>query len=391
MARASRSQEVHVKTGNGGGLAVMASGRGSSSTVYTPISLFGDGSDGDLLVTSPDQLLTGNKQYRNVIFSVGASLITAGYYLRVNGDLDFTNGGLIYDDGSVATGNNGLVTGGTAGNGAPGNVAGVQGGGAGAWNGWTGNAPVSSFPVAHDPSNAIPTSSICIGGGGGGGGYGIADNGGALSNYINSPPSAGGFVTITNPNTIPQVVYTSDQLVALLNPYMGGGGGGGGGRGQGRVYGGGSQQGAGGGGGGIIVIYAKNIKGVANIRAAGAGPGAALVLGQGGPGGGGGGYIYVLYQSLNGSGSVSAPGGNGGFGNYYHQNGSPGVQDGGSGGFGGSGGNIVIIKVAGEYLPTPSQILSVNGTLGGNPTFPSEPILVPTVGGVGGACSANLF
>ena len=141
---------------------------GDPCACYAPNVGFGDGSDGDWVVSSGTQVLSPDMNYRNVTVSSGATLDTQGRVLRVCGTLTVSSGSTITDTlnggpaGSAAQGGMGGFGciphsaassgagrnpgyGGTcSGGGRGGDSGGGGGGGGGAWNvccSWVGCTP----------------------------------------------------------------------------------------------------------------------------------------------------------------------------------------------------------------------------------------------------------
>jgi hypothetical protein len=237
---------------------------------------FGDGSDGDVVVSTPTTL-TRDTFYNNLTVSAGGILNPSGFRIYVNNTLTTSGGGKI----QFTTNTGGAGPSGTGGAAvADGSIAGSLVGGANATNG--------------------TASTNAYGGTGGGGGTGTG------------VPGSGGVVTA------PAATLGSIRTLSVLGHLVGGatvalarGGAGGGG-------GSGASGGGGGAGGGVIAIAARvlNLASASDIIAPGGigGPGA---TNSGGGGGGGGGLIQLVYSSKNAvtfTAAANCPGGVGGAG-----------------------------------------------------------------------------
>ena len=269
------------------------------SNIISIVSLFGDGSDGDVTISS-NTTLTSDKFYNNLTINSTFTLNTGGYRIFVKGTL--TNNGTIANNGS----NGAAVTGGAGG-------AGVTVG-AGK-DGGTGYSPGSN------------------GGGGGGGGGGVV--------WIAAK-------IIATEGTITATGGNGGDAVA-----PGGAGSGAGAAGvassptfisSGTSGAGGAGSGAGGAAAGVtatktnskflfpVYTFTDIITGGTLFGGASGGGGGANVSGgiAGGGGGGMGGVIVEIYTALTTSGTRTVTGGTGG----------TGVNGGSSGGNGSSGTTI---------------------------------------------------
>jgi hypothetical protein len=291
---------------------------------------FGDGSDGDLSLTT-SLALTRDMYYHNLTLSGSAALNMGGYRIFCSGTLDI----------SAVTGQAKIISSssGTVGNGAAGGAGGS--------------------------ANTAGTAGTAGQAGGNGG------NGGRSS----SQSGTGGAVTSTG-SVIKRAVV---DLIYGIN-YLTGGSGGTGGTGGSTTGGAGAQ------GGGIIFISARTInRGAstsANMISVTGGTGttpANTVNGNGGGGGGGGGWIYIMYKFLTGATATNfcrSQGGTGGAGG----NGSSGT--GGTGGTGGDGGRITFIDL------TAMTLTETSGATGSAGSAPSGG--VGGAGGAGGSLQASL-
>ncbi len=311
---------------------------------------FGDGSDGDVTVTTGISL-SRDMYYHNLTISGAGSIQTRRWRIFVSGVFDISDAGAA---ALTARGSNGSGSGFANSQTPASNIgAGQQMGAGGAITNGAGSSPATSQQNA-------------IGGAGGAGGR----SGG------NATPTAGStLVNVINFNRLCTEFLQSGLVV------MGGLGGSGG-------NGGNVVGAAGGSGGDWIAVYARTINrggstAAGCILADGGDGGAAgasgSTSGAGGGGGAGGGYIYIAYKSLTGSLATAAVQTNGGAGG---KGGNSTGGTAGSGGQGGGGGLITLIGIsAGTITTTTGSAGSAgsanSGTTGGN-------------GGAGGTLSSNL-
>jgi len=336
-------------------------------TQTLPFRSFGDGSDGNVTISSGTTSLSRDMYYNNLILNGTGILNTNGYKVFVKGYLDITaaQAGAIQWNG-LAGGNGSGSTGGSAASTQSGGTVGpIAVGGAGG----TGNT------AGGGNGTAAPNTGTANGGSGGGGGSSGGSGGAGRSPTINNPFSR---------------FEASFIFGAVLLSGGAGGAGGGGGGGDGVNAGGGA--GAGGSGGGLVALYINSIlkssstpSGViqANGGVGGTGSNATSGVTQGGGGGGGGsgGWVYIAYNYLFGptvSGLVQVNGGNGGAGGNGFGGGA-----GGNGGNSGTGGRINFFNV-----PTGASTNLVGGV---NSTIYSPELIgtapateTPTIGGNGG-------
>jgi len=252
------------------------------------LALFGDGSDGDVTITT-DTTLSHDMFYNNLTINSGITLKPNGYRIFVKGTL--TNNGIISGDGN---------DGGTA-------------------NPFPGGAelPAGSLGIGAkggDGGGAGSAASSSLGGVGGDGGTPTSYAAGAAT-----PPvtGIGGF------KAIPFAIILK-EIETTVNKINGGSGGGGG---ADTSFGG-----AGGGGARVLVIVAKDIVNTSGIIRANGGNGSNAIVGdRAGGGGGGGGVIVLVYNSIA-LGTETANGGTSG-------NGS------GTGGAGVAGSAGMVIKI----------------------------------------------
>ncbi len=240
--------------------------------------VFGDGSDGDVTITS-DTTLTRDMYYNNLTLN-GGNLNAGGYRVFVKGTLTIYPGYKIHrngNDGGVGT-NPGIAL-------TDGAIGGSAGGGNGDQN--DGGAGSAGGDITHSLGGD--------GGKGGDSGSNVGWDGGKATE-----PSV-------QLRAIPFAVMLTDfPLTSLIEGGAGGGGG--------RVYGSGlGDAGAGGGGGGVLFIAARVIVNNGSIEAIGGnggnGSNTSNPLNTAGGGGAGGGFIMLIYNSYSGNGTISVAGG----------------------------------------------------------------------------------
>lgn len=225
------------------------------------MSLFGDGSDGDVTIGS-NTTLTRDMYYNNLTVSATFTLTTGGFKIYVRGKAQI--------DGTIdASG----ATGGGTGGGSGGSTATL---GVGA-NGGAGTTTIGT--AGSNTTNGT-------GGAGGAGGAGTGGAGGAGGTVAALIAAGGSIQQVKHPN----VALTGYSY--LLGAKLSGGAGGGGGGGDT------SATGAGGGGAGRVLLLAgRYIIGAGTVRAKGGNGGAGVATNRGGGGGGGGGTILVTSQN----------------------------------------------------------------------------------------------
>lgn len=333
-----------------------------NGSVITGQPIFGDGSDGDVVI-SGDTSLTRDMFYDDLTIDTTKTLNPAGFRICVRGILTLSGTGKIARNGNTG-GNATAAAGTTHGNGGSGasavdsgsisgataGVAGGNGGDGGTVNGADGaNAGVAGT-AGGTVNKSIGSAGISgvTGGAGGTGFYGVGG----------SPGSGGAAGATTTVYNLPKNIFNAYNLFDvkatgaldtfagdLLRSSIGSGGSGGG---QGGAGTSGSPRGGGGGGGGgsgspgpIVVVCARVITGTGSIEAKGGtggngGNGAAATVGDGskavGGGGGGaggvggsGGVLVLVYNNKGSGVTTSVAGGAGGTG--------------GTGGAGATGGN----------------------------------------------------
>jgi hypothetical protein len=298
---------------------------------------YGDGSDGDVIISS-NTSLDRDMYYDNLTINSGIVLDTNGFRIFVKTKL--TNNGTIDFSGNDASG----TTGGTKNNDGTlsGGVAGKTGGvGVAYENGTDGEDGESLTTIGYNGADGGDGGEADISGFGGSGGTNTKE-------YICIIPQLLGIINPLNNST--PLIKRIDAITSYNNHYLsvssGSGAGGGGDHGNsGSVggYGGGSGS-----TGGVIMIVAKEIENngsITNIGGNGANGSevsSSYSDGGGGGGGGNGGNVILIYSILNNGGTVETNGGDGGSGGSGFQAGGQ-TSDGGGGGGGGNGGAIFLI------------------------------------------------
>lgn len=269
-------------------------------------NLFGDGSDGNVSLSSGTTTLGRTMYYNNLTLS-GTALIDAnGFKIYVNGTLAISGtAGIIRTPiaGSTSTNQTGA-------NGAAAMTQNDMGAGLAGQAGVTGGS--NNGGVAGN--NAGSTN-----------GYGGA---GGASGSAGSTGTAGTAGTYTN---IPERVVRHDH-VWLLTAYKNGGqGGAGGAGGAAALFNNGGGGGGGGSGGGVLIIFARFVNNTSSVgfkciggNGGNGGPASGgNSNGGGGAGGGGGGHIYII--CLSGTlGTINVAGGAAGTGGAKTGTGSNG-------------------------------------------------------------------
>ncbi|MDB5491449.1 MAG: hypothetical protein JWO78_1298 [Micavibrio sp.] len=320
------------------------SGGGGGSGDTNDSLFFGDGSDGNVTLSSGTTTLTRDMYYNNLTLSGTASINNGVFRIFVAGTLDLTAApaGAIIAAAAATGGNASANTGGAATNQTALGANKPIGIG---MNSVAGSNGSNAAGIAGAAS-AIATFFGGLGGCGGNGekgGNGAASTGGS----IGTSSLAGG----CDPRyaTLAPFYYGSVPLISAGQCGASGGGGGG----DGGASGGG---GAGGAGGNPVVIYANTISrgastatGCITTTGGNGGNGGVPTSGNRGGGaggsGGGGGPVYIVYKTLTGTGksgaitSIGGSGGNGGNG--------IGTGMGGYGGAGGKGGAVILVQIGG--------------------------------------------
>ena len=315
---------------------------------------FGDGSDGDVTVTTAITL-TRDVYYNNLTMGASGVINTAGWRVHVAGVLLDTGNvaGAIRNDGAAGTVGD-AVTGGAGGAAIGFGSLGRGGAGTSGGNGATGAGAQAG---ATSSSNNAGGASGASGKGGTSGG-----NAGGASRTAAALSSATPVKFLAS-----YLMFGSGNVIQGGVPSPGGGGGAGDGSNSGTGGGGGAAAAA------VIWLAARVISTTGStpagwIRANG-GAGAdgrqtapsGNASGGGGGAGGGGGWVYLIYQARVGAavtGLIAVDGGPGG-------NGGPGAGTGkgGDGGQGGACGRVQVfdLMTGGTEPVTP-------GTAGTTPT-----------------------
>lgn len=323
------------------------------------MSLFGNGSDGDLVVSSGTTTLgTRDRHYRNVTVNGTGSIQPANYRLFVSAVLNLSDAPAGAIAGLPIAGGNGSAAGGAGA--ASSNTASGQFGPGGA-----GTAGGAGGVNAGSNSTAAGGQSVSLGG--------LRAGAGANNGTAGSGASAGG-VGVTQSTGSQAGLVQSPRLdliqgITLMAGGQGGNGGGGGG-GNGAISGGGG--GGGGSGGAIVWVSARYLLTNAGTAATairsyggnggnGGSPVSGTNNGGGGGGmGGGGGYVNLIVGDRLGAavtGLVAVDSGTGG-------NGGNGFGTGGGGNGGGTmnSGTALFICLCGGIVLT---LATVSGNVAG--------------------------
>ena len=304
-------------------------------------TVYGDGSDGDVVFTGTSVVLgitpvnntytlTRDIQCTFITIDVGVTVITGGYVIYSS---VVTNYGTIHNNGT--NGGDGAAP--TAGTSGIGGLGGTLQAGKNGQIGGVGKTTAATGGPGTIGTNVTGIGVSGVSGGAGGGTSGVGASG-----------AAGGAGTITSENlsvTFPVHVTTSgtitgsttgvnETVLSAIKAYLtgstsgtafgisagsGSGGGGGESNGNGSTSGGGGGSGGSGGG---VAIFSNKIFNRGNIQSLGGNGGnggnAILVTdaaaGGGGGGGGSGGIIALVYFILDNTGTISVAGGSGGSG-----------------------------------------------------------------------------
>lgn len=304
-------------------------------TQTLPYRSFGDGSDGNVTISSGVTTITRDMFYNNLTISSTGQLVTNNYKVFVKGNLDLSAAGVgsINNNGANGTTGTNGVSGGTGATAPTAPASGTLGAGCQPGNGGNGSA--------NNGSNGTGAAAL-VGNGGGQNGSGAGGAGGT--------GTAGNAGASTSPTVLLVQRYETNFLRGI--GLIGGGGsagGGGGGGGDGTFVGGGGASG--GMGAGAVIIYAntviKSLSTPASCISAiggiggngGNGDPAGSTGGGGGGGSGSGGWIMIYYNNLFGpsiAGMLDASSGVGGVGGFGY--------NGGVSGKGGNAGNAGVIS-----------------------------------------------
>lgn len=273
---------------------------------------FGDGSDGDVSLSSGTTTLSRTMYYNSLTLSSTAIIDANGYKIYVKGTLAISGTAEI-----MRIPNNGTAgSGATNGNGGAAMTANDMGAGL------VGQAGVAGPGGGLGGSSGAPgnNAGTSVGYGAAGGASGSAGSGG----------TAGAAGTYTN---VPERIVRHDHLYLLAYKNGGqGGAGGAGGAAAALAQGGGG--GGGGSGGGVIIIFANTINNTSSVgivcKGGNGGNGGNSVSGNsnggGGGGGGGGGQIYIICAVATAIGTLTVTGGTFGTGGTKTGTGSNGAN-----------------------------------------------------------------
>lgn len=382
-------------TASSNGGAAVSFGAGTKTIFEAPVSLqancwfaeaFGDGSDGDLTISSGTTTATALMCFQTLTIS-GTGKYDVDIYSPVRGFLlDLDNAPTSAIVGKIQNGTTSVST--TAGGatgalspiGGPITSVGSRGG-----NGATGNGSNGDNGSEQNQIHPRQSTAGATGGGGGNGTGGRLGGTGATFVSIGSP----------TPYTMKAADYPWTAFMPPPNTtrihsnrYSGLGGGGGAGDG--------TNAGGGGGGGASAGVYlglcfaaisrgastaSEAIKIAGGVGGNGFTPTTGNAGGGGGGGGGMGGWVRILCGKLIGTAktdAVSAPGGTGGDGGN-----GVGTGLGGQGGRGGAGGTVVIQEMA-----TMSVTITNGNDASAAPTVPATS--TGSTGSAGGSCLATL-
>lgn len=368
-------------TESGGAVTVVSSGFGGDSldTLF-----FGDGSDGNVTVSSGTTTLTRDMYYNNLTISGTGSISTVNWTIFVMGVLDLSSapsgaivaatgaGGAGLFDGTSGLGGTISGTGALSRLGGPALAGNNGGAGAVAGGAQGGNVLVATGRGGEGGQNTSAS---------GKGGNGSSTTGG----------TAGTTAAITDQKIKSATTILSVPNGAAFARGAGGAGGSGAGGGAGDATNKGGGGGGGGAGGATLAIYAKTVNrsgatGSSAIKAIGGlgGNGGTSVAGITGGGGGGnsggGGWIYFLFKNLTGSTATSFLDASGGVGGNAGNGNTTGT--GGNGGMGGNGGRLTIINISADTI---TDTLGSTGTVGNTASG-----VTGGSGGAGGLSIANI-
>lgn len=319
---------------------------------------FGDGSDGNVTVSSGITTLTRDMYYNNLTISGTGSIRTTGYRVFVYGTLDITAA----PAGAItATGLNGNSASGSSAPtaqsaqpiGTVGSYANISNPGATGVAGGTASGANGGGSAGAATNRGGNQSAATSGGAGGTGSSGSGGSGSATR----------GATAFTDVNRVLNtqvfgVIPATGLLIQITGGQSGRANGSGGG--DGTAGGGGGN---GGNGGGVLALFANIINrggstaaSCITARGGNGGDGGNAIAGNrgggGGGDGGGGGYVLLVFNTLSGSTATNAievSGGNGGNGGN-----GLGTGTGGDAGASGGGGQIDVYNLgANTYSNTP--------------------------------------
>ncbi len=293
----------------------------------TSVISFGDGSDGNVVITE-DTTMTSDKYYTNLTIESGVTLYPNGFRVFVASNL--TLDGVIARNGNHGgSGGNGSRNSqgmpGTGGLLADGYLRGSVGGDGGI--GGSGLVAGTSGSDGVDAVGCLISSNGSIGGGGGNGvNVPFGTSGGAPGQPGNTTPSNVKLIANWHLATLLDIATDGTTVKFTSSGGASGGGGGGGSRDGGTPeFLGGGGGGGGGTNGGVIAIYARNFlispSGSISANGGNGGNGGHATTdisnsggGGGGGGGGNGGVIILVYESFTNLGAMHVIPGLGGVG-----------------------------------------------------------------------------
>jgi hypothetical protein len=382
VAAAIAALDVYTTSETDAAIAAAVSAIPGGSDI-SAISFFGDGSDGDVTISSGVTTITRDMYYNNLTISGTGQLNTSQYRVFVKGTLDISAApaNAIYaGNGSGSSKNGANATTSPGGTGASGGNLATQrslGNGNGGGSGGSGGTGTGAQAAAAATQS---NSQGGLSGAGGGGGAVGATNGGASR----------AATAQTSPVDIK--VLKTDMATVFSGAFVivnAGSGGPGGSAGAGDGVGSGGGGGGGGAGGGFMFLAANTINrsgststGAISVVGGnggngGLGSGGTNRGGGGGGAGGGGGWLYLIYGQLTGSTATNCldiRGGNGGDGG----NGT-GTGNGGNGGGSGAGGRLNLYNLGAGTQTIVNGSASVAGSAASGGT-----------GGAGATAAADL-
>jgi hypothetical protein len=246
---------------------------------FANAGIFGDGSDGDVVISGGTTTLTRTMYYDNLTIESDGVLATAGFPVYVKGICQIDAGGVMHRNGIDGGDSPGSGTGGDAAAALSGGILGTSGGGG----------------AGVDSGTGLNGSAVtdALGGRGSEGGEGNEASGGTGGTATDPAATDGGWNHVSSH---PGYIVGPSGFTRIL----GGGGGGGGSEGVGAAGGGGGS------GGGVLSLYAFDLQNAGTIQANGGAGGSASGGSAGAGGGGGGGVVFVVYRLKSGAGTIEA-------------------------------------------------------------------------------------
>lgn len=264
IAKIATSAQITLGTANdGAGTPYVVTPDQLLGSQVNQKGFFGDGSDGDVVI-SGTTTLTADMNYNNLTINSSQILNTGGYRIFVRGTL--TNNGTIRNNGGNASGSTGGIpapAGTLLGGGAGANSGGLTGGNAGGGGAgivmiFARNVAVQGTIEAKGGDGAQPSgaSSNTAGSNGGSVTRGLIQtgHGGAGGNTGSNSGGIGGVITTSSKMSRGNLTMLTMMIDGIIQLGGGGGGASGGENGAGPNSGGG-----GGGQGGLIVFVYDNI------------------------------------------------------------------------------------------------------------------------------------